>query len=84
MPLPELSLEEVVAQAYERRPDFLAAQERVKAAEAELRSARAGFLPSSDDEGRPCGVQSRDAELAARLARAPWALTDLHDDADGF
>lgn len=47
-------------------------------------AARAGFLPSSDDEGRPCGVQSRDAELAARLAHAPWALTDLHDDADGF
>jgi hypothetical protein len=47
-------------------------------------AARAGFLPSSDDDGRPCGVQSRDAGLAARLARAPWALTDLHDDADGF
>ncbi len=47
-------------------------------------AARAGFLPSQDDGGRPCGVQSRDPELAARLARAPWRLTDLRDDADGF
>jgi outer membrane protein TolC len=51
VPLPQLSLEEVVAQAYERRPDFLAAQERVKAAEAEVRSARAGFLPSLEVTG---------------------------------
>lgn len=47
-------------------------------------AARAGFLPSNDDEGRLCGVQSRDPALAARLARAPWALTSLSDDSDGF
>jgi outer membrane protein TolC len=51
VPLPGLSLEDVVAQAYERRPDFLAAQQRVKAAEAEVRSARAGFLPSLEVTG---------------------------------
>jgi outer membrane protein TolC len=49
--LPPLSLEEVVAQAYERRPDFLAAQQRVKAAEAEVGAARAGFFPSLEVTG---------------------------------
>lgn len=51
VPLPPSSLEEVVAQAYERRPDFLAAQQRVKAAEAEVGSARAGFFPSLEVAG---------------------------------
>jgi len=51
VPLPRFTLEEVVAQAYERRPDFLAAQERVKAAEADFRSARSGFLPSVEFVG---------------------------------
>jgi outer membrane protein TolC len=49
--LPVLSLDSVVAQAYERRPDFLAAQQRLKAAEAEVRSARSGFLPSLEVTG---------------------------------
>jgi hypothetical protein len=44
----------------------------------------AGFASSARDEGRVVGVQSGDAELAARLARARWALTDATDDADGF
>jgi outer membrane protein TolC len=51
MPLPQFTLDEVVAQAYERRPDFLAAQERLKAAESELRAARSGFLPSLEVTG---------------------------------
>jgi outer membrane protein TolC len=51
VPLPQLSLDEVVAQAYQRRPDFLAAQERLKAAESDVRSARAGFLPSLEVTG---------------------------------
>ena len=51
VPLPPLSLEEVVAQAYERRPDFLAAQQRLKAAEADVRSARSGFFPSVEVTG---------------------------------
>jgi outer membrane protein TolC len=49
--LPALTLEQVVTQAYERRPEFLAAQQRVKAAEAELRAAQSGFLPSLDVTG---------------------------------
>jgi outer membrane protein TolC len=51
LPLPQLTLDEIVNQAYERRPDFLAAQQRVRAAESEVRSARAGFLPSLEVTG---------------------------------
>lgn len=51
LPLPQLSLEEIVAQAYERRPEFLAATERVKAAEADLRAAQSGYLPSLEVTG---------------------------------
>lgn len=47
-------------------------------------AVRAGFLPSRDDEGRPCGVQSRDPDLAAQLACAHWNLTDASDDSDAF
>ena len=51
LPVPQLTLDEIVNQAYERRPDFLAAQERLRAAESEVRSARAGFLPSLEVTG---------------------------------
>jgi outer membrane protein TolC len=51
LPVPQLSLDDIVKQAYEHRPDFLAAQERLRAAEAEVRSARAGFLPSLEVTG---------------------------------
>lgn len=47
-------------------------------------AVRAGFLPSRDDEGRLCGVQSRDAGLAKRLAKARWDLTDASDDSDAL
>jgi hypothetical protein len=47
-------------------------------------AARAGFMPSRDDEGRLCGVQSRDPALAVQLAKARWSLTDMSDDSDGF
>lgn len=43
-----------------------------------------GFVPARGDPGRLAGVQSRDAELAARLEQARWALTDASDDVDGF
>jgi outer membrane protein TolC len=46
LPLPQLTLEEVVAQAYAQRPDYLAAEQRLKAAEAEVTAARSGFFPS--------------------------------------
>lgn len=52
--------------------------------EAQRVAARAGFMPSRDDEGRLCGVQSRDPALATRLAKARWGLTDVSDDSDGF
>jgi outer membrane protein TolC len=51
LPVPQLSLDEIVQQAYARRPDFLAAQERLRAAESDVRSARAGFLPSLEVAG---------------------------------
>ena len=47
-------------------------------------AARAGFLPSRDDEGRLCGVQSRDPALAMRLTKARWGLTDASDDSDAI
>lgn len=51
---------------------------------AQRTAARLGFMRSHQDEGRPCGVQSNDPELAARLARATWALTGASDDTDGL
>jgi outer membrane protein TolC len=51
IPLPETTFEEVMAQAYTGRPDFLAAEQRVKAAEAELKAAEARRLPSVDITG---------------------------------
>ena len=51
LPLPKMTLEEIVTQAYVQRPDYLAAEQRVKAAEAEVRSARSGFFPSVEVTG---------------------------------
>ena len=52
--------------------------------ESQRTAARAGFLRSHLDEGRLCGVQSRDPALATRLAQSGWSLTDLSDDSDGY
>jgi outer membrane protein TolC len=46
VPVPEMTLEIALERAYRDRPDFLAAQERVSAAEAMSRAARAENLPS--------------------------------------
>jgi outer membrane protein TolC len=46
VPFPELTLEQALERAYANRPDYLAAQERVKAAEAERQSAIGEWLPS--------------------------------------
>jgi outer membrane protein TolC len=46
VPAPDMNVEEALARAYRERPDFLAAQERVEAAEASLRSVRTDRLPS--------------------------------------
>lgn len=45
-PVPDLTLEEALARAYRTRPDYLAAVERVSAAEATRRAAGNARLPS--------------------------------------
>ncbi len=46
VPVPEMTLEEALARAYRDRPDYLAALERVRAAEADRRAIAAERLPS--------------------------------------
>ena len=46
VPVPEMTLPEALDRAYRERPDFLAAQERVRAAEATHAAIRAELLPS--------------------------------------
>jgi outer membrane protein TolC len=47
VPMPDLTLETALDRAYRSRADFLAAQERVEAAQAASRAARGEFLPSA-------------------------------------
>jgi len=46
VPVPDLTIEQALAQAYRDRPDYLAAQERVRAAEASRAAAFSEQLPS--------------------------------------
>lgn len=46
VPVPEMTLDEALQRAYRDRPDYQAAQERVRAAEASLRAATSERLPS--------------------------------------
>jgi outer membrane protein TolC len=46
VPVPDMTYEEALERALRERPDFLAAQERVRAAEATYASAKAEALPS--------------------------------------
>jgi outer membrane protein TolC len=46
VPVPDMTLEQALEQAYRTRPDYLAALERVKAAEATRSAATSEFLPS--------------------------------------
>jgi outer membrane protein TolC len=46
VPVPEMTLQDALDRAYRERPDYLAAQERVRAAEASVASARGELLPS--------------------------------------
>jgi len=46
VPVPDMTLEQALAQAYRDRPDYLAAQERVRAAEASRAAAFSERLPS--------------------------------------
>lgn len=46
VPVPDMTVDQALAQAYSSRPDYLAAQERVKAAEATRSAAFSELLPS--------------------------------------
>jgi outer membrane protein TolC len=46
VPVPDLTVEQALAQAYRERPDYLSALERVKAAEASRAAAASELLPS--------------------------------------
>lgn len=45
-PLPEFNLEESLAQAYKQRPEYLAAESRLRSAELEVKAAKSEALPS--------------------------------------
>ncbi|MEQ1869267.1 MAG: TolC family protein [Vicinamibacterales bacterium] len=47
VPIPDITLDQALEQAYRTRPDYLAALERVKAAEVARHAAAAEFLPSA-------------------------------------
>jgi outer membrane protein TolC len=46
LPAPDMTLDQALEQAYKTRPDYMAAQERVAAAEAQRRAAEGELLPS--------------------------------------
>ena len=46
VPVPEMTVQEALERAYRERPDFLAAQERVRAAESSRAAIRAELLPT--------------------------------------
>ncbi|HLJ26031.1 MAG TPA: TolC family protein [Candidatus Angelobacter sp.] len=50
-PLPEVNIEEALARAYTRRPEYLAAQARTHAAEMQVTAAREERLPTLDVSG---------------------------------
>lgn len=50
-PLPEINLEQALANAYTRRPEYLAAQARTRAAEMQVKAARGEALPTLDLNG---------------------------------
>ena len=50
-PLPELNLDEALARAYQRRPEYLAAESRMRAAEMQVKAARDERLPTLELNG---------------------------------
>lgn len=50
-PLPEINLDQELARAYTRRPEYLAAESRVRAAELEVKAAHEEHLPTLDLNG---------------------------------
>jgi len=70
IPFPEMTLEQALDRAYKNRPDYLAAQERLQAAEAERRAALSEWLPSlrvNADYG-VIGLTPGDAEATYAVA----------------
>lgn len=70
VPPPEMTLEDALERAYRLRPDYLALQERVEAAEAERKAAFGELLPSvrvNADYGR-IGLTPGTAETTYALA----------------
>jgi outer membrane protein TolC len=51
-PLPEMNLDEALAQAYQRRPEYLAAESRVRSAELEVKAAKGEALPTVQINGQ--------------------------------
>ena len=70
LPAPDMTLEQALDQAYKTRPDYMAAQERLAAAEAQRRAAAGELLPSvrvSADYGR-IGLTPADSEATYSLS----------------
>jgi outer membrane protein TolC len=69
-PLQRLTLENALARAYSARPDYLAAQAILEAAEANDRAAHTAFLPSLrvDGEVGRVGITASDTELVYGLS----------------
>jgi outer membrane protein TolC len=51
-PLPEFDIDEALARAYQRRPEYLAAESRLRSAELELKAAKGEALPSLQISGQ--------------------------------
>ncbi|HUR33387.1 MAG TPA: TolC family protein [Vicinamibacterales bacterium] len=69
-PFPDITLEQALDRAYRSRPDYLAAQERLAAAEADRRAAAGEWLPSlrvNADYGR-IGLTPGDSETTYAIA----------------
>ena len=70
VPFPDITLDDALARAYKSRPDYLAAQERLQAAEADRRAAAGEWLPSvrvTADYGR-IGLTPADSETTYAVA----------------
>jgi outer membrane protein TolC len=50
-PLPQFNLEQSLTQAYKERPEYLAAESRVRAAELAVKAAKAEHLPTGEING---------------------------------
>jgi len=72
VPVPDMTIDQALEQAYKNRPDYLAAQERLKAAESDRQAAVGEWLPSlrvNADYGR-IGLTPADSEVTYSLAGA--------------